>query len=101
MADETTDDSQKTEEPTPKKLEESRKKGQVPLSREMNNWVMLLAGTIVVVAMSGTVMSDLGVFWAMSLPIHTNCTVRRVELVKFWVICFWMSFLFWGFPSCS
>lgn len=59
MADDSADDSQKTEEPTPKRLEESRNKGQVPLSREMNNWVMLLAGTIVVVAMSGTVMSDL------------------------------------------
>lgn len=42
------DDSQKTEEPTPKKLEESRKKGQVALSREINNWIMLLAGTLVV-----------------------------------------------------
>ncbi|MEM6811485.1 MAG: flagellar biosynthesis protein FlhB [Pseudomonadota bacterium] len=42
------DDSQKTEEPTPKKLEESRKKGQVALSREINNWVILLVGTIVV-----------------------------------------------------
>ena len=38
------DDSQKTEEPTSKKLEDARKKGQVPLSREVNNWLMLLAG---------------------------------------------------------
>ena len=44
------DDSQKTEEPTPKKIEESRKKGQVALSREINNWVMLLTGTIVILA---------------------------------------------------
>ncbi len=44
------DDSQKTEEPTPKKIEESRKKGQVALSREINNWVMLFTGTIVVLA---------------------------------------------------
>ena len=42
------DDSQKTEEPTPKKLEDSRKKGQIALSREVNNWVMLFTGTIVV-----------------------------------------------------
>lgn len=44
------DDSQKTEEPTPKKIEESRKRGQVALSREINNWVMLFTGTIVVLA---------------------------------------------------
>jgi len=59
MADDNTDESQKTEEPTPKKLEETRKKGQVPLSREMNNWIVLLAATIVVVGMGPPLMSDL------------------------------------------
>jgi len=53
------DDSQKTEDPTQKKLEESRKKGDVPMSKEMNNWVMLLAGTIVILGMGGTMLSDL------------------------------------------
>lgn len=56
---EQSDDSQKTEEPTPKKLEDSRKKGQVALSREINNWVMLFTGTIVVLAIGPGVMSDL------------------------------------------
>ena len=58
MADDT-DDSQKTEDPTPKKLEETREKGQVPLSKELNNWIMLLAATIVVVAMGGGIMTRL------------------------------------------
>lgn len=44
------DDSQKTEDPTPKKIDESRKKGQVALSREINNWVMLFTATIVILA---------------------------------------------------
>ncbi len=48
MADE--DDSQKTEEPTPKKLEEARKKGEVAQSQELKTWFMLAAGTIVVAA---------------------------------------------------
>ena len=49
MADgEDTDDSQKTEDPTPKKIAEARKRGQVALSREVNNWVMLFAGTLVI-----------------------------------------------------
>jgi flagellar biosynthetic protein FlhB len=51
MADDSHDDSQKTEEPTPKRLEEARRKGQVPSSREVNHWFVLLAGTIVVMAM--------------------------------------------------
>lgn len=53
------DESQKTEDPTPKKLEEARKKGQVPLSREVNNWVMLLAGTLVVLAIGPPAMRNL------------------------------------------
>ncbi len=59
MSDEDQDDSQKTEDPTPKKLEEARKKGQVPLSREINNWVMLLAGTLVILAIGPSTMRNL------------------------------------------
>jgi flagellar biosynthesis protein FlhB len=53
------DDSQKTEEPTPKKLQEARKKGQIALSREVNNWVMLLAGTILIMSAAGPMFSAL------------------------------------------
>lgn len=57
--DDTTDDSQKTEDPTPKKIEEARKRGQIALSREVNNWVMLCVGTLIVLALSGPMMIDL------------------------------------------
>lgn len=53
------DDSQKTEDPTPKRLEEARKKGQVAVSREVNNWLMLLAATILIAALSPPVMFKL------------------------------------------
>ena len=43
---ETEDKAQKTEEPTQKKLDEARKKGQVATSREVNTWFMLCAGTL-------------------------------------------------------
>lgn len=59
MAEDQTDDSQKTEEPTPKKLEESRKRGQIAMSREVNNWVMLFAGTIFIISFSGPMMMQL------------------------------------------
>ncbi|PJB72588.1 MAG: flagellar biosynthesis protein FlhB [Alphaproteobacteria bacterium CG_4_9_14_3_um_filter_47_13] len=60
MADsDQTDDSQKTEDPTPKRLEDSRKKGQVALSREINNWVMLLAATILIGTASPSVFRKL------------------------------------------
>lgn len=53
MAD--TDDSQKTEEPTPKKLEEARKKGEVAQSQELKTWFMLAAGTAVVAGAGGII----------------------------------------------
>lgn len=56
------EESQKTEEPTPKKLEEARKKGQVPMSREVNNWVMLLMGTILIGVFSPHVLAGLTEF---------------------------------------
>jgi len=59
MSEENTDDSQKTEDPTPKKLEEARKRGQIALSREVNNWVMIFAATVFVIGLSGTMLSEL------------------------------------------
>ncbi len=53
------DDSQKTEEPTPKKLEEARKRGQIAMSREVNNWVMLFAATLLIAILSGAMMEKL------------------------------------------
>lgn len=47
MAEETDDPSQKTEEPTQRRLEEARKRGQIPLSRELNHWFMLLGMSLV------------------------------------------------------
>lgn len=55
MADE--DDAQKTEEPTPKKLEQARKKGEVAQSQEVKTWFMLAAGTAVV-AGAGTIITS-------------------------------------------
>ncbi len=57
--DDQTDDSQKTEDPTPKKLEEARKRGQVAMSREVNNWVMLAAATLLIGTIGGTMMMQL------------------------------------------
>lgn len=61
MADDD-DDSQKTEDPTPKRLEEARKKGQIALSRELNTWLMLLTGTVIIGTMSGGFMTELTVY---------------------------------------
>ncbi len=61
MSDDNTDDSQKTEDPTAKKVDESRKKGQVAISREINTWVMLLVATILIGAFTPTFFSKLSI----------------------------------------
>ena len=48
MADDSQDDSQKTEEPTQKRLTEAREKGQIARSQEVNHWFMILAFAILV-----------------------------------------------------
>ncbi|HEY8962895.1 MAG TPA: flagellar biosynthesis protein FlhB [Alphaproteobacteria bacterium] len=53
------DDSQKTEDPTAKKLEEARKRGQVPMSKEVNTWLMLVVSTVLIVAFAPIVMERL------------------------------------------
>jgi len=55
--DDLTDDAQKTEDPTQKRLADSRKKGQVAQSREINNWVMISAGAFVVLALGPSMMT--------------------------------------------
>ena len=53
------DQSQKTEEPTAKRLQEARKKGDVATSREVQNWFMLFAGTLVLVILGPGMAEDL------------------------------------------
>jgi flagellar biosynthetic protein FlhB len=50
MAEEN-DDAQKTEDPTPRRQEEARKRGEIASSREINHWFMILGGTVGVMAL--------------------------------------------------
>lgn len=58
MSEQSEDDSQKTEEPTQKKLDDARKKGQTASSKEMDHWIMIMAGTLVVGAFMPFVVAD-------------------------------------------
>ncbi|MDE2336523.1 MAG: EscU/YscU/HrcU family type III secretion system export apparatus switch protein, partial [Alphaproteobacteria bacterium] len=57
--DDSTDKSQKTEDPTPRRLEEARKRGQVVYSREVNNWVVLFTATMITALALPHIMSDI------------------------------------------
>lgn len=56
-----TDDEDKTEEPTAKKLREAREKGQVAHSREVNTWLILFAATLVLTLMARGIGHDLSI----------------------------------------
>lgn len=57
MADQA-DDSDKTEEATSKKLEDARKKGDVPKSHEVNTWFIMIATTLVIGVLSTSASGD-------------------------------------------
>lgn len=57
--DDSTDESQKTEEPTARRLDDARKRGQVPLSREINTWVVLFAAAVMIVMAGPGITADL------------------------------------------
>ncbi|MBK1698416.1 flagellar biosynthesis protein FlhB [Rhodovibrio salinarum] len=76
MSDDQTDKSQKTEDPTPKKLEEARKKGQVAKSQEVNHWFIILGLglilTIMAPAMASGVSDTLRRFLAKAALLPTG-----------------------------
>ena len=75
MAEDTQDQAQKTEEPTSKRIEDARKKGQGATSREVNHWFMILAAAAVVMMVMPGVMTDLsGLFVTFLAEPHAIAT---------------------------
>ncbi|HXD44796.1 MAG TPA: flagellar biosynthesis protein FlhB [Pseudolabrys sp.] len=56
---ETGDDSERTEEPSQKRLEEALKRGDVVKSQEVNTWFVMAGATLVVMAFSAGMSRDL------------------------------------------
>jgi flagellar biosynthetic protein FlhB len=59
MAEDDADDSEKTEEPSQKRLDDARKKGNIAKSQEVTSWFMMLAATLFVMIFSGDMASSL------------------------------------------
>ena len=52
-------DASKTEEPTPKRLEQAREKGQVAVSQEAKSWAILAGGALALVFMAPGISRDI------------------------------------------
>lgn len=74
MAEEA-DESQKTEEPTSKKLEDARRKGDAPRSQEFNAVFALLTGTLLIALAAGPLASSL-----------SGSLVRFLETGHEWIV---------------
>ncbi|MBX2883461.1 MAG: flagellar biosynthesis protein FlhB [Granulosicoccus sp.] len=66
----------KTEQPTPKKLLDSRKKGQTARSRELNTTIMLLASSIALIAFG----NDIGT--SLQQLLASDLTINRLEMLN-------------------
>jgi flagellar biosynthetic protein FlhB len=53
MAEEAESGGERTEEPSQRRLEEARKRGQVPRSRELTNFATMIGGSVALVATGG------------------------------------------------
>lgn len=81
MADQ--DDSEKTEEPTHRKLEEAHKKGDVVKSQEISTWFVMAGGATAIALMgpstAGSLMESLSVFLARPDTIPMDAEhIRRI-----------------------
>ncbi len=81
MADEN-DESQKTEQPTEKKLSDAQKKGDVAKSQEINTWFVLAAGTLMLAFMSPTLSRDLAALLSQFLARSNEMSGGPYELLE-------------------
>jgi flagellar biosynthetic protein FlhB len=70
MALENEDGQEKTEQATPKRLEDARKKGQVPRSRELTTLAMMLSAAVALSLMGGRMIEQLGAVMRLGLDVE-------------------------------
>jgi len=72
MAQENEDGQEKTERATPKRLEEARKKGQVPRSRELTTLAMMFVAAVAMSLMGGDMIEKMGQVMRLGLDVERS-----------------------------
>ncbi|HBA04521.1 MAG TPA: flagellar biosynthesis protein FlhB, partial [Clostridium sp.] len=75
------DSGDKTEKPTPKKLQDAKKKGQVAKSKELSSALTLLAATLVIAILSSFVLKVLSSSMTKYLGSYLNFQLSQESLV--------------------
>lgn len=76
------DGQERSEQATPKRQEEARKKGQVPRSREMTTMAMLLMAAICMSLMGGHMIERLGAVLQLGLQVERAKLFDRYALIE-------------------
>jgi flagellar biosynthesis protein FlhB len=63
---------ERTEEPSQRRLQEARERGQIPRSRELTNFATMIGGSAALVAIGGSVASHLALMMRRSLSIDAR-----------------------------
>lgn len=84
---------EKTEEPTAKRLEEAREKGQVPRSRELTTVLLMILSAVTLFFVGENIVADLGEVMALSFSLTrkqlfdtdamVNTFIQSVEIMAF------------------
>lgn len=83
-----TDDQERTEQPTSKRLRDAREKGQVPRSRDLNTTILLLAASLALLVLGPRMLGDLMELFrsGFNIPredIYSNAALLRVLVADF------------------
>ena len=79
---ESSDGQEKTEQPTSKRLEDAKRKGQVARSRELNTMAITLLGVVVLVVMSGYVGGELTQIMTHGLAVERSEIFEPNSLIQ-------------------
>ncbi|SFH44268.1 flagellar biosynthesis protein FlhB [Modicisalibacter xianhensis] len=86
MADETSQED-KTEEPTPRRIEKAREEGQVARSRELATFMMLMAGVASLWAMGSLLYDQLGLMMEQTFLFERSIAFdSALMLANFWAL---------------
>ncbi|MBB6094228.1 flagellar biosynthetic protein FlhB [Povalibacter uvarum] len=81
MAEENEDGQEKTESATPKRLEEARRKGQIPRSRDLSAAAVLMTGGVALSAMGGQIGGDLYALMRQGLTLTREQAMDPEQIV--------------------
>src|SRR5208283_5869807 len=78
MAAESERGGERTEEPSQRRLQEARERGQIPRSRELTNFATMIGGSAALVAIGGSLTARLSQMMRSGLTIDAN-TLRDTD----------------------